>query len=327
MHRVLSFGELLLRFETYTNPKEFEGPTDLFKMYPGGSEANVAVTLAALNIPVSYFTVVPDHGMAKDVLEELKNRGIDTSRVLLEGDRIGLYFLQGSNGLTTGNVVYDRKFSSFYNMDESSIDWDQLFEGHTWFHWTAITPALSERWMCLMKKVLEEARKRSLFISVDLNYRSRLWDFGIAPRQVMPELVSFCDLIMGNIWASHIMLGTPIQEDFNRNTSKQEYHTFAEKISQELFHQFPQCNHIAHTFRFMDDPKHNLLYGTYHTRDGSWISGTHETKELIDRIGSGDAFMGGLIAGLCKGYGSQEIIESATASGFRKLFVAGDFHE
>ncbi|WP_194304267.1 sugar kinase [Chryseobacterium sp. LAM-KRS1] len=326
MHKVLSLGELLLRFETYADPEISEASSGLFKMYPGGSEANVSVVLSTLEIPVSYFTAVPDHILAKNALEVLEHKGVDISKVLIQGDRIGLYFLEGYNGLTTGEVVYDRKFSSFYNIDEEYLDWDQLFEGCTWFHWSAITPSLSERWIHIMKKVLKEAKKRNLFISVDLNYRNRLWDFGIDPKEAMLELVTFCDVIMGNIWSSHLMLGTSIQEDFDRNTSKQDYYIFSEKVSLEIFTQFPQCQHIANTFRFMDHPKHNLFYGTYHTRDGNWISESYETMEVVDRIGSGDAFMGGLIYGICQNNNPREIIDFATRMGFEKLFIPGDFY-
>lgn len=325
MHKVLSFGELLLRFEALPITDEITESRRLYATFPGGAEANVSFALASLGIPVSFFTVIPDNLLAKNALGIMKKNGVDVSKILIKDGRIGSYFLLGANGLTTGNVIYDRKFSSFCDVNAEEIDWDSIFTDCTWLHWTAITPALSQKWILLIKRCLQEARQRNIFISVDLNYRSRLWDFGTDPIDVMPQLVSFCDVIMGNIWASHTMLGTPIDENLHRFTSKSEYFEFAKKTSTEIFARFPNCKHIANTFRFMDNPNHNLLFGTYHNLEGDWVSQSFETNDLKDRIGSGDAFMSGLIYGLCKNLAPQEIIDYATITGYKKLFIKGDF--
>jgi len=320
---ILIFGELLLRFSS--SEDQFISKNHTVSIFPGGSEANVAASLGQWKLPCSYITCTPNNALAKSALDALHELGTDTSKTIFQGDRLGLYFLLSANGLTSGEVVYDRKFSSFSRIRTGVIDWDSIMKDHTWFHWTALTPALNEDTAAVCKEALIAAKKNGLKISVDLNYRSRLWDYGKEPIEVMPELVQYCDVIMGNIWAANKMLGTHVEEDLNRNTIPEEYRLHAEASAQEIFKLFPNCRHVANTFRFMDNPKHNLFYGTYHTPDGNYISKIYETNEVVDRIGSGDAFMAGLIYGMANQENAQSVIERATKSGYQKLFVKGDF--
>jgi len=325
MKQVLTFGELLVRLQSTSSnfiQKEAGGGITAFA---GGSEANVSMALAHLNIPVSYFTAIPENPLTKEIIAILGQHAIDTSKILFQGERIGTYILLSANGLTNGEVIYDRKFSSFSQLKQTDIDWDNLFEGCSWFHWTALTPALSEDMAFLMETALEEAARRNLIISVDLNYRSKLWQYGKDPLEIMPKLVRHCDIIMGNIWAENKMLGTTIAAGLNRDTPKETYVEYAATAAAQVFSLFPKCRHIANTFRFMDNPKHNLFYGTYHTPNGNYVSDTLETNEVLDRIGSGDAFMGGLICGIYNQCRPQEIIDLATQTGFKKLFIPGDF--
>lgn len=134
-----------------------------------------------------------------------------------------------ANGLSKGEVIYDRKYSSFSQIKTGEIDWHKIFEDCSWFHWTAITPALNEELAEVMKEALEVAYSKGITISVDLNYRNKLWQYGKSPLEVMPELVKYCHIIMGNIWASHNMLDTSIDSNLNRNTSPEEYFEFAKR--------------------------------------------------------------------------------------------------
>ncbi|WP_316811791.1 sugar kinase [Pedobacter heparinus] len=320
---ILVFGELLLRFSSVED--QFISKNHTVSLFPGGSEANVSASLGQWNIPCSYVSCVPENALANNALQTLQELGVDTSRTVLQGNRLGLYFLLSANGLTSGEVVYDRKYSSFSSLKPGEIDWDNVLEGHTWLHWTALTPALNENMAAVCKEALISARKKGMKISVDLNYRSRLWDYGKQPIEVMPELVKYCDVIMGNIWAVNKMLGIPVDEELNRQTLPDVYQLHANTSASAVFSNFPQCAHIAYTFRFMDNARHNLFYGTYHTPDANYISSVFETNEVLDRIGSGDAFMAGLIYGLSTTESGQEIIDKATASGYKKLFVKGDF--
>jgi len=322
-HHILSFGELLLRLSA--GGSTFLGEGNGVTVFPGGSEANVAASLAQWGIPCSYLSRVPDNDLANEALATLARLGVGVSPTLKGGDRIGLYFLLSANGLSKGEVVYDRKYSAFSQLQPGMIDWERVLEGYTWFHWSALTPALSESLAAVCAEALEAARRKGLTVSVDLNYRSRLWNYGRAPIEVMPELLSYCQVIMGNIWAANKMLGTPVAETLTRDTPPEVYFNHAKEAAHAMFERLPECRHIAYTFRFMDTPTHNLLYGTYHNREADFCSKVRETHAVVDRIGSGDAFMAGLIYALVTGEPGQALIETATGAGFQKLFVRGDF--
>lgn len=325
MDKVLSFGEILIRLQS-EQTVFFDKGKNTLKIFAGGSEANVAVALAEMGIPAKFVTAIPkDNPLAAQALQEIEKHKVDTSHTLLRGDRIGTYYLQSKNGLTKGEVIYDRAFSSFSKLTAADIDRDRLFDNVRWFHWTALTPGLNPEMVLLIQELIKEAKRRDIPISVDLNYRSKLWKYGKKPHEILPQLVQDCDVIMGNIWASHTFLQSPISSGLTRDTSKETYFEKAGQTAKYIFENYPKCKHIANTFRFMDNESHNLLYGTYHTRTGDYISKVHETHKLIDRIGSGDAFMAGLIQAILKGKDEQTIVEEATQSGFDKLFIEGDF--
>ena len=321
-HHIISFGELLLRCSA--SSEQFMNRQDI-SIYPGGSEANVAASLGRWGIPCSYISCVPDNDLAWQALSCLNQLGVNTDKCQVQGDRLGLYFLLSANGLSKGEVVYDRKYSAFSQLQPGRIDWNELLEGCTWFHFTALTPALNSNLSEVCREALSAARAKGVIISVDLNYRNRLWQYGCQPNEVMPELVRYADVIMGNIWAANKMLDIPVDSNLTRQTTAAEYIRHAAASAKALFAAYPQAKHLAYTFRFMDTPRHNLLYGTYHTREANYTSAIRETFDVIDRIGSGDAFMAGLIFALCSGETGQDVIETATSAGFKKLFVKGDF--
>lgn len=322
-HHILSFGELLLRLSAAG--ETFLGEGNGVSVFAGGSEANVAASLAQWGVPCGYMSRIPDNDLSQQAIQTLNHLGVDTAPCLLEGDRLGLYFLLSANGLSKGEVVYDRKYSAFSQLEPGKIDWDSVLEGYTWFHWSALTPALNESLAVVCQEALKVANKKGLIVSVDLNYRNRLWNYGKEPLEVMPDLLQYCGVVMGNIWAANKMLGTAVSATLTRDTPPEVYFEHARKSAHEVFASLPKCKHIAYTFRFMDSAKHNLLYGTYHTKEGDFMSPINETNDVVDRIGSGDAFMAGLIYALIAAKSEQESIDIATAAGFQKLFVKGDF--
>lgn len=324
MKEILCFGEILLRQQA-VGASMFEQGNNFLRVYPGGSEANVAVGLARMGESVQYFSAFPRNPLSDEILIILNHFGVGTERAVRVGDRVGAYILLSANGLTKGEVVYDRKYSAFSLLEAADLDFDRLFAGIDWFHWTALTPALNAEWASLLATVLAEADRRGITISVDLNYRNRLWQYGKEPSEIMPELVGYCDVVMGNIWAANKMLGTSIDEALNRNTTVETYSTFSKRSAQEIFQQFPKVKHVANTFRFMDNPQHNYFYGVYHNRNSDAVSEIFETHEVVDRIGSGDAFMAGLIHALRHTDDPERIIRVATGAGYQKLFVEGDF--
>lgn len=324
MNLILSFGEVLIRQQSLGDTF-FDKSNNRLEIFPGGSEANVAASLAQMGDNVTYSSALPSNALSDEILDILNELGVKTDKAICIGDRLGTYILMSANGLSKGEVIYDRKYSSFSQLTTGDINMDKLFEGVTWFHWTALTPALNPNMADLMAALLQEASDRDITISVDLNYRNRLWQYGQDPITIMPSLVAHCDVIMGNIWAANKMLGIAVDESFDRNTPRETYLAAAKESAKEIFQRYPKCKHVAYTFRFMDNPNHNLFYGTYHTPTEHVSSEVMETHELIDRIGSGDAFMAGYIHALVNNMKAQEVIDTATGAGYHKLFVKGDF--
>lgn len=324
MNLVLSFGEILIRQQSLGDTF-FDKKNNRLEIFPGGSEANVAASLTQMGDHVAYCSAFPQNALSDEILNILGDLGVETTKAVHTGDRLGSYILMSANGLSKGEVIYDRKYSSFSQLTVADVDIDKLFDGVSWLHWTALTPALNQNMSDLMLLLLKEASKRDITISVDLNYRNRLWQYGKEPLDIMPQLVSYCDVIMGNIWAANKMLGTAVDEYFDRNTTRETYIAAAEQSAKEIFQKHQKCKHVAYTFRFMDSPNHNLFYGTYHTPTENVSSKVMETFEVLDRIGSGDAFMAGYIHALINNMTAQEVVDTATGAGYHKLFVKGDF--
>ncbi len=317
---VLCFGELLLRI----SPSSDEEEKHPMLLYVGGAEANVATALAGWNIPVKYMTRLPDNFMSKHVMQYLGIKGIETSPIILGGDRIGLYYLETGADLK-GGVVYDRERSSFSELKRGMIDWETVFDGVTWFHFTAISPALGEQVADVCLEALEIASKKRITVSVDLNYRSRLWKYGKQPMEIMPTLLPYCDVVMGNIWSANTLLGTVIDPNIHDKKSTQAYLDHAEATSREIMQRFPRCSSVANTFRFDSEADHIRYYTTLLTGGQFLHSPEFSCVGVVDRSGSGDCFMAGLVYGFNSfRHSPQEILNYATAAAFGKLQEQGD---
>lgn len=316
---VITFGEILLRL----SPQFAKQQAALFV---GGAEANVAAALATWGDAVAYISKVPENGLSKQVLEQLSCIGVQTDRMLWGGDRIGAYYLAQGSDLKHAEVVYDRKYSSFSEIKPGTVDWDNLLGDATWFHWSAISPALNPDAVIICREVLEAATRKGMTISTDLNYRSKLWKYGKTPLDVMPELTKYCHLIMGNIWAANQMLGTPLDQEAIAADTKEQYLQAARQSAADIIKAFPKCDRVAFTFRFSAAPTHNLYYAVYWKDGELFVSKQYETNEVVDRVGSGDCFMAGLIHANLNGYTNQETVNYAAAAAYSKLFVTGDFN-
>ncbi len=318
--KVLCFGELLLRISpAYSEDIADKQPMTL---YMGGAEANAATALAGWQVPVKYCTVLPDNFMSRHVTEYLEYKGIFTSSILYAGNRIGVYYLERGADLK-GSMVYDRDRSSFSELKTGMIDWDRVLRDVSWFNFTAISPALNQNVADVCMEAVEAASRKNITISVDLNYRARLWKYGKQPIEIMPKLAEYCDVIMGNIWSANTLLGTHIDENIHDKKSKQAYMDHAKATSLEIMKMFPKCKTVANTFRF--DSQADLLYYTTLFKDNQlYISPEFTAEQVIDRSGSGDCFMAGLIYGLYHNNQPQEVLDYATAAAFGKLQEHGD---
>jgi|SRR6185503_8836807 len=318
---ILSFGELLIRLCPDADGVWLENGQLPF--YVGGAELNVANALALWGLPVKYFTVLPGNGLSAQIINYLQKRGIDTSPVHFSGDRIGLYFLTTGQDIKHNALIYDRAGSSFAGLETGMVNWDEVLQGVGWLHFSAICPAISQNVADVCKEALLAAEERGITISVDLNYRAKLWQYGMPPLEVMPGLVKHCDLIMGNIWAAEKMLGIDVMPDVHESGLKSIYLKESLKTSEGIMTGYPKCKAVANTFRF-DATNEVKYYTTLYTDNKMFRSQEYETGAVIDKVGSGDCFMAGLIYGFCRDVAPQETLDFATAAAFEKLFVKGD---
>lgn len=319
MGKVLCFGEILLR---YSMGKNFPQQQDM-AAYIGGAESNVALALAKWNIPVAYCTALPDHFLSDTILAYYNKMGVDTSAVIKSGERIGAYYLNQGADVKNAGVIYDRKYSSFSELVPSSINWEEVFEGISWFHFTAISPALNANIATLCEQALIVATKKGIRISLDLNYREKLWKYGVEPIDLMPKLASYAHVIMGNIWAAEKMLGIAINPKLILSENDIDLVEQANDTSKEILAQYPNCNTVANTFRF-NEPDGVKYFATLYQKGNSYKSKTLFARKTIDKVGTGDCFMAGLIYGILQKQEPQHIVEFAARAAYQKLFIKGD---
>ena len=321
MPKVLSFGELLLRLSPAVTGEWLRDQS--MPVFVGGAELNVANALAKWDTPVTYFTSLPDHLLSRQIVDDITKKNIDTSTIHYGGERIGLYYLPVGSELKNAGVIYDRAGSSFASLKPGMIDWDKVLDDVSWFHFSAICPALSQGVADVCEEALKAASSKGITISVDLNYRSKLWKYGKQPAEIMPRLARYCHLIMGNIWAANTMLSIPLDASIEEN-KKEAYLEQAKKTSIAIQKEYPACRSVANTFRFDNGTSGVRYYTTLFDHDDLYISEEYKTDTVVDKVGSGDCFMAGLIYGYYHKLALQETIDFATAAAFQKLFITGD---
>lgn len=318
---VLTFGELLLRICIDTDGNWLK--ENKLPFYIGGAELNVATALALWGVPSKYFTSLPDNDLSAQIIDQLISRNIDTSTIHKGGSRLGLFYLTKGKDMKHDAVIYDRAGSAFAGLTTNMIDWNEVFKGVSWFHFSAICPALSQQTANLCEEALIAASERNIYISVDLNYRAKLWQYGKEPDEIMPNLVKHCDLIMGNIWAADKLLGIKVMPDIHKSGQKEIYLQEALNSSEEVGRRSPKCKAVANTFRF-DNGGGIQYYTTLYMDRTLYHSAEYNAEFVTDKVGSGDCFMAGLIYGFYRCLGPSKILDFATAAAFEKLFIAGD---
>jgi 2-dehydro-3-deoxygluconokinase len=319
MKKVLCFGELLLRISPFLK----EQHQDPFSIFVGGAEANVARALACFGMDVNYCSALPDNFMSWRIVQFMNESGVGTQQMIWGGERIGIYYLDQGADLK-GAVVYDRSGSSFAKLQPATIDWDQVFEGIDWFNFSAITPAINQNLADICLEAVKAAAQKNIKVSIDLNYRSRLWKYTPNPIPVMEQLLPYCNLVMGNIWSANTLLGIKIDDEIHAKLSKNAYIEQAMIVSKEIIARYPSCETVANTFRF--DKNHNqiLYYTTLYHGALNYQSPEFTIDHIIDKSGSGDCFMAGLIYGILQKEQEQKILDFATAAAVGKLQERGD---
>lgn len=321
--KICCFGEVLFRFSPILEGKFIKDAC--MPLYIGGAELNVASALSNYGEQASYLTGLPDNYLSNEIINEIKHRGIDTSAIKFCDGRIGVYYLPQGSDLKSNGVIYDRHLSSFSLLKPGDIDWDAVFYDVNWFHFSAISPALNEQTAALCLEGLQEASKRKITISVDLNYRKQLWQYGKKPADIMIPLVKFCHVIMGNIWSANSLLEIPLPTKLKPSYAgdKDDYLNESYRSAAAIMQQFTNCHTVANTFRFDVGAGINY-FATIQNKDAQASSSTYTTAKVIDRVGSGDCFMAGLIYGLRAQLSLQHTVAFAAAAAFSKLHQTGD---
>lgn len=323
MTKIVTFGEIMLRLATpgylrFSQASEFEATY-------GGGEANVAVSLANYGLDAAFVTALPKNDIGEAAIASLRKYNVDTSFIHRGGDRVGIYFLESGAVSRASKVVYDRAHSALATIQKGTIDWDKVFDGATWFHWTGITPSVSEGAAAVCLEACEAASKRGITVSTDLNYRAKLWKWGKKAGEVMEDLVQYCDVILGNEEDADMVFGIK-PEGVDVTAGHVEGAAF-ESVGQQLMKKFPKAKKVIITLRGSISASHNSWSGVLWNGKQLFQAPTYQITHIVDRVGGGDSFMGGLIYGLIS-YpdDDQKALNFAVAASCLKHTIKGDFN-
>ena len=319
--RYLTFGEIMLRLKSPGHERFFQSP--MLEATFGGGEANVAVSLANYGEDVGFLSVLPKNAIGDECIKELRRFGVDTSRVVRGGERLGIYYLETGANQRPSKVVYDRAYSAIAMAKPGDIDWDKTFEGVEWFHITGITPAISESAMELSLESVKEAKKRGITVSCDLNYRKNLWKYGKKASEVMRELAKYVDVAIAN--EEDVQKSLEITTDVvveSGELDRSKYKALGDKVLAA----YPDMKMIAITLRESKSADWNGWAACLNDREHFYESKRYEIRDIIDRVGGGDSFAGGLIYGLNNYEGRQQALEFAVAASCLKHSIDGDFN-
>ena len=319
--KFLTFGEIMLRLKAPRQECFFQSP--VLEAAFGGGEANVAVSLANYGEDAAFLTVLPDNTIADACKAELRRFNVDTKRIVTGEGRMGIYYLEGGANQLPSKVVYDRAYSAIALAKPGDIDWDKAFDGVDWFHITGITPAISETAMELSLESVAEAKKRGITVSCDLNYRKNLWKYGKAASEVMNKLAESVDVAIANEEDVQKSLGITADVDVESGAlDREKYRVLGNKVLAA----FPNMKLIAITLRESHSADHNGWAACLNDGEHFYVSKKYEIRDIIDRVGGGDSFAGGLIYGLNHYTDRQQALEFAVAASCLKHSVIGDFN-
>ena len=320
MKKIVCFGEIMARLNPIGNLRLVQAE-NLEISYAGG-EANVAVSLANYGKQVSFVTKLPKNDLAKAALRKLRSYGVDVSDVIRGGERMGIYFVEKGASQRASKVLYDRKNSSIATADEEDFDWEVIFQDAEWFHFTGITPALSDKAAQLCLRACEKAKEKGLQVSCDLNYRNKLWSKQKA-EAVMSKLMQYVDVVIANEEDCESVFGIKAADtDLTGGIlSKEGYVEVAKKLSERF-----QVPIVAITLRSSLSASDNQWAGMLY-KDGKSYFSKEYLIHIVDRVGGGDSFGGGLIYSLLTGYEPQQAIEFAVAASCLKHTIEHDFNE
>jgi 2-dehydro-3-deoxygluconokinase len=318
---VITFGETMLRLAPPGFERFLQSPQ--FVATFGGGEANVAVAVSGFGVPARYITVLPSNPIGDALVGELRRFGVDASRIVRGKGRMGVYFVETGANQRPSKVVYDREYSAIALAKPGDIDWNNALEGGSWFHITGITPAISQTAADLSLESVRAARERGLTVSCDLNFRKNLWKYGKTSREVMSELFRHVDVGIANEEDCQAALG--IHVDVDVHSGKLETAQY-QKLAETVMNAYPNLKKMAITLRESKSASHNGWSACLHDGKEFLLSRHYEITHIVDRVGGGDCFAGGLIYGLIELGTAKEALEFAVAASCLKHSIPGDFN-
>ena len=323
MKKVITFGEIMMRLA----PADFLrfSQANSFDIVYGGGESNVAISLANYNIPVEFVTRLPINDIGQCALMELRKRGVGTQHVIEGGDRLGIYFLETGAVSRASKVLYDRAHSAMSKITPGMVDWKEVFKDAQWFHWTGITPAISQSAADACLEAVIAASELGITISTDLNYRAKLWNYEGNREKIMTQLTSYCDIILGNEEDAEMHFGIRPE---GLDISTQGEHVKAEaflSVCQQMQRKFPRAKKVITTLRGSISASHNIWAGVLYDGKKLYESTEYQITHIVDRVGGGDSFMGALIYGLIHySNNNQKALDYAVAASCLKHTIKGD---
>ncbi len=322
MKKVVTFGEIMLRLTPPGHRRFSQAHT--FEVIYGGGESNVAVSLANYGLPTEFVTRIPNNDIGECALMEMRKRRVGTSHVIYGGERLGIYFLETGAVSRGSKVIYDRAYSGMASIEKGMIDWETAFSEAQWFHWTGITPALSQGAADACLEAIQTANRMGITVSTDLNYRKNLWKYGKKPSEIMPALVEGCDIILGNEEDAekHFNLH-PKGVDVTQGDSIDGEAYLS--VLKQLMDMFPRAKKVITTLRGSISASHNSWSGVLYDGDTLYQAPTYQITHIVDRVGGGDSFMAGLIYGmLTYPNDDQKALNFAVAASCLKHTIYGD---
>ena len=325
MTKIVTFGEIMVRLGAPGYLKLIQSNT--FEVSYAGAEANVAVSLANYGMQTDYVTCLPYNPIAERCIMELRGHKVGVDHIQRSGKRIGILYLETGSNARPSKVYYDREDSSIATVALGSIDWNEILKDATWFHWTGITPALSENAAkeCLM--AIRTANKLGVTVSCDINYRGNLWRYGKTAAEVMPEMVAGSDIILGNEEDCEKVFGIKSLNFDAEKTNGAVDQTSFRSVCEQMMQKFPRCKKMVVTLRGAINANHNTWGGVLFNGEELIESRRYDITDIVDRVGGGDSFMGGLIFGLLHYKNDKKALEFATAASCLKHTIKGDFNQ
>ena len=324
--KIVTLGEIMLRLSTPGNTRFVQ--SDSFDVVYGGGEANVAVSCANYGHEAYFVSKLPKHEIGQSAVNALRKYGVRTDFIARGGDRVGIYYLETGASMRPSKVIYDRAHSSIAEADAADFDFDAIMEGAQWFHWSGISAAVSADTAAVCAEAIAVAREMGLTVSCDINYRKNLWKYGKEPQEVLPPLMEQCDIFFGTDDEYEKILGMRLPKFEARDASYQPDTAGYERASAEVAARFPRCRGIVFGLRSVLSANHHLISGTLYTGGRLLSTRVYDIDNVVDCVGVGDAFVGGLIYGMAEHAGDMQFaLDFGTAACALKNTVPGDYNQ